>query len=455
MKIHFIAIGGSAMHNLALALHNKGYTVTGSDDEVFEPSRTRLQKAGILPEKQGWFPEKITEDLDAVILGMHARKDNPELLEAKNKGIRVYSYPEYLYEQTKNKKRVVIGGSHGKTTVTSMIMHVLNRQNIRFDFMVGAQLEGFDTMVQLTNEAEIAIFEGDEYLSSPMDRRPKFHLYHPHVALLTGVAWDHINVFPTWDEYVEQFQIFSQLIEAKGHLIYYRGDDVLRHIASTARADIKKMPYDTPQYLVSDGNMILKTEDGDVPLSVFGEHNLQNVEGARIVCNNLGISNKEFYASIGSFKGASKRLQLLAQSKDLKVYLDFAHSPSKLKATVDAVRLKHPDKILIACMELHTFSSLKKDFLPEYDGTMLKADKSFVYFNPQVVEHKKLEPITKEDIRSGFNSKNVEVYDDSDVLISDLENMTFKNHVLLLMSSGNFNGKDLKALAEALTNRND
>ncbi|MFB6341216.1 UDP-N-acetylmuramate--L-alanine ligase [Saccharicrinis sp. FJH62] len=455
MKIHFIAIGGSAMHNLALALHHKGYEVTGSDDEIFEPSKSRLKAAGILPEAWGWYPEKITKELDAIILGMHARKDNPELLEAQKKGIKVYSYPEYLYEQTKDKKRVVIGGSHGKTTITSMVMHVLRHQNINFDYMVGAQLEGFDTMVRLSHDAEIAVFEGDEYLSSPIDMRPKFHLYQPHIALLSGVAWDHINVFPTFDEYVMQFQTFVQLIEIRGELVYFEADEILKHIARQSRSDIRKTPYGTPKYKVINEVMNLETEYGPVPLNVFGEHNLQNIEGARNVCKALGVNDKDFYAAIESFMGASKRLQTLAKNDNLAVYLDFAHSPSKLKATVDAVKLKYPDKTVIACMELHTFSSLKKDFLPQYSGSMEKADEANVYFNPHVVEHKKLDPITKQDVANGFNGKNVTVYDHSDQLITNLKTKDLRNCVVLLMSSGNFDGVDLATFALELAEKYD
>lgn len=443
------------MHNLALALHHKGYEISGSDDEIFEPSKSRLAVAGLLPDSWGWFPNKITKYLDAVILGMHAREDNPELLKAREEGIRVYSYPEYLFEQTKDKKRVVIGGSHGKTSITSMVMHVLRDQQIQFDYMVGAQLEGFDTMVHLSHDSDIAVFEGDEYLSSPIDMRPKFHLYHPHIALLTGIAWDHINVFPTFDEYVMQFQTFVQLIEIKGELIYYYGDEILQHIAGKSRSDIKKRPYDTPNYVVENENMQLLTESGPVPLQVFGEHNLQNIEGARLVCQALGVADKSFYHAIQSFKGASKRLQTLAKNNDLTVYLDFAHSPSKLKATVDAVKLKHPDKTVIACMELHTFSSLKKDFLPQYAGSMEKADEAHVYFNPQVVAHKKLEAITKQDVAAGFEGKNLQVYDQSDELINYLQNKNLKDTVVLLMSSGNFNGVNLTTFAKELVEAND
>ncbi len=451
MKIHFIAIGGSAMHNLAIALHKKGFAVTGSDDEIFEPSKSRLQQYGILPEQWGWYPEKITPDIDAVILGMHARTDNPELLKAQELGLNIYSYPEYLYQQTKDKTRIVIGGSHGKTTTTSMVMHVLKSNNIDFDYMVGAQLEGFDTMVKLTKEAKYAVFEGDEYLSSPIDRRPKFHLYYPHIALLTGIAWDHINVFPTFENYVEQFRIFTDKIVENGSLIYFSEDEYLKQIVKEKSDNRKYISYNTPRYKVENNHTILLTEKGEVPLQIFGEHNLQNLMGAYYICKEIGLTDKQFYDAIATFSGAAKRLQLLAKNVNCSVFQDFAHSPSKLKATTDAVKKQFPNRQLIACMELHTFSSLKKEFLPQYKNTMQQADKAIVYFNPKTIAHKKLEPITAQQVADAFGGDNVTVYTDSDKVIADLLQNNFTNTNVLLMSSGNFSGVNLKELAEKIT----
>ncbi len=462
-KVHFIAIGGAAMHNLALAMHHKGYEVSGSDNEVFEPSRSRLAKYGLLPAEIGWFPEKITTGLDAVILGMHAKEDNPELLRAKELGIKIYSFPEYLYEQTQDKKRVVIGGSHGKTTITAMILFVLQKLGIKFDYMVGAQIEGFDTMVGLSDEAHIAVFEGDEYLTSPIDLRPKFHLYRPDVALLSGIAWDHINVFPTFDNYVEQFRTFASLIEPDGKLIYYQGDENLRDIAQNLRNDIEAIPYDTHPFVLRGGKTFLAPLNppsrGDLPdgknqaqavlplegelegaLSIFGEHNLQNLNGARLVCNQLGVSNEDFYKAIAEFSGAANRLQKIAGNEHSAVYKDFAHSPSKLKATVKAMKQQFPGRQLVACMELHTFSSLNKDFLPQYAGCMTDADIAFVYFNPQVVEHKNLEKFTKEQVQAAFGGANLRVFDDAELLQKELEKIDFHNKNLLIMTSGNFSG---------------
>lgn len=447
MNVHFIAIGGSAMHNLAIALHKKGYRVTGSDDEVFEPSKSRLSNYGLLPEREGWFPDTITPDLDAVILGMHARQDNPELLRAQELNLKIFSYPEYLFEQTKDKIRVVIGGSHGKTTITSMIMHVLNFNKIRFDYMVGAQLEGFDTMVSLSEDAEIAVFEGDEYLSSPIDLRPKFHLYFPDIALLSGIAWDHINVFPTFPFYVEQFQKFVDMIQPTGSLIYFEKDKNLQEIAAKSREDIQKLPYAAHDSMIEDGITYLLAPGRKVRLQVFGDHNLQNISGAQQVCCQLGITDDQFYSAIAQFKGASRRLEVLAQSNGCVVFNDFAHSPSKLKATTEAVKKQFPNRKLVACLELHTFSSLKKEFLPQYQNSMDAADLAIVYFNPHTIEHKKLEPITEQQVAEAFGSPGLKVYTDSDALFAFLKSQSWENANLLLMTSGNFSGKNLKVLA--------
>ncbi|MDP4826203.1 MAG: Mur ligase family protein [Flavobacteriales bacterium] len=440
MKVHFIAIGGSAMHNLALALHYKGYQVTGSDDEVFEPSKSRLKAEGLLPEKEGWFVENIHADLDAVILGMHAREDNPELIKAKEMGLPVYSYPEFLYQQTKDKKRLVIGGSHGKTTITSMVLHVLNKLNIHTDFMVGALLEGIPRSVVLENDTEIAVFEGDEYLSSPIDRRPKFHLYHPHVALISGIAWDHMNVFPTWENYLDQFAIFVDRIEPNGVLVYSQDDEHVVQIAKSARADIRTLPYTTPNHKIVAGKTILMTQNGDVELAIFGRHNLQNMEGARLVCAEIGVSETDFYKAIASFKGASRRLECVREEGSYVVYRDFAHAPSKLQATTAAVKEQFPDRKLLACMELHTFSSLNKAFLDHYAGTMNKADVAVVYFSPEVIAHKRLPAITVDEVKVAFGRTDLMVFTDVEALQNFIDQQEKEYLVQLMMSSGNFGG---------------
>ena len=448
MNVHFIAIGGSAMHNLAIALSRKGFKVTGSDDEIFEPSKGRLKKQGILPEAIGWDTSRITEDLDAVILGMHARADNPELHRAKELNLPIFSYPEYIYEQSKHKKRLVIGGSHGKTTITSMILHALHVLEIATDYMVGAQLEGYDCMVKLTEENEVIILEGDEYLSSPLDRRPKFHLYKPHVALISGIAWDHINVFPTFENYVEQFELFCDVIEDGGTLVYNQEDREVKKVAQNQN-HLTLKPYKTPNYEVNPNGTTLEWEGSQYELKIFGQHNLQNLIGAMRVCESLAISNDTFLKAMKSFTGAGKRLEKVAEKSHFVMYKDFAHSPSKLKATTKAVKEQFESNKLIACMELHTFSSLKKAFLPEYKNAMDDADKALVYFSPKVVEHKKLEPITKEDVKNAFGG-NVEVHTETEAVLDFIHKETTPESTLLMMSSGNFDGIDYDALADEL-----
>jgi UDP-N-acetylmuramate: L-alanyl-gamma-D-glutamyl-meso-diaminopimelate ligase len=450
MKIHLIAIGGSAMHNLALALHEKGYVITGSDDEIFEPSRTRLEKAGILPTQMGWFAEKITPDLDAIILGMHATDDNPELIKARKLGIKIYSYPEYLYEQTKDKKRVVIAGSHGKTTLTSMVMHVLKANNRDFDYMVGAIVEGFETMVRLTESAPVAIFEGDEYLSSTLDKRPKFHLYKPHIAVITGVAWDHVNVFPTFDIYKDQFVQFIELIEPNGCLYYYAGDSVLQEVVKKSKSRTCQIPYSSHNSQINDHNTYLITSTGLYKLNIFGDHNLQNISGAKHICNQLGITDVEFYKAITSFKGASKRQQVLKSKDNAGVYLDFAHAPSKVKATVSAFRNQYPERKLIACLELHSFSSLTAEFLTHYKGSLDEADIAMVYFNPDTVKHKRLPEVKPDQVREAFKNPKLEVYTETQAILDRVKAIKEENINFLFMSSGNFGGIDLVGLAKEI-----
>lgn len=443
MNIHFIAIGGSAMHNLAIALHTKGAKVTGSDDEIFEPSRSRLKNKGILPESIGWDTTKITKDLDAVILGMHAREDNPELLRAKELGLPVYSYPEYLYEQSKHKKRIVIGGSHGKTSITSMLLHVTQALNVNVDYMVGAQLEGYDCMVKLSDTAKYMILEGDEYLSSPIDRRPKFHLYQPNVALLSGIAWDHINVFKTFEEYVRQFEVFGDLITDT--LVYNEEDEEVRKIGERLSNTIQTTAYKTPEYEVTEFGTKLFWEGEAYELAIFGQHNLQNLIGAMYLATHIEIEPTQFFKAMQTFTGAGKRLQKVVENPDFVMYKDFAHSPSKLKATTSAVKEQYPERKLVACMELHTFSSLNKDFLPLYKNAMDAADIAIVYFNPKVVAHKKLPPLAIEEVQQNFGEK-VLVETETTELKRYLDSQDWKNSVLLMMSSGNFDGIDFDEL---------
>ncbi|MEN8858356.1 MAG: Mur ligase family protein [Flavobacteriaceae bacterium] len=444
MNIHFIAIGGSAMHNLAIALHNKGYQVTGSDDTIHDPSKSRLEKKGLLPEEFGWFPEKITNNLDAIILGMHAKQDNPELLKAQEMELKIYSYPEFLYEQSKDKTRVVIGGSHGKTTITSMILHVLNYHEREVDYMVGAQLDGFDTMVHLTKENEFIVLEGDEYLSSPIDMRPKFHLYKPNIALLSGIAWDHINVFPTFENYIEQFRIFTDSLINGGIMVYNEDDVTVKEVIENSENAIKKYPYVTPDHFIENGVTYIDTPDGDMPLEIFGDHNLQNLAGAKWICQHMGIDEDDFYEAIASFTGASKRLEKIAGNNQSVIFKDFAHSPSKVKATTDAVKKQYNEREVVACLELHTYSSLNAEFLEEYKGALDKADKAVVFYSPHAVKIKQLEEVTKEQIGKAFERDDLIIYTNPEDFKKFLFSQDIKNKAIILMSSGNYGGLDFE-----------
>lgn len=446
MRVHFIAIGGSVMHNLALALQQKEYIITGSDDVIYEPSKTRLGNAGLLPNELGWDPDRIHKDIDAVILGMHAKPDNPEFLQARRLGLKIYSYPEFLYEHSKNKTRVVIGGSHGKTTVTAMVLHVLQFHKKKVDYIVGAQLKGFENMVKLSDSADFIVLEGDEYLSSPVDRRPKFHLYKPNIALLTGIAWDHINVFPTFEKYLEQFSIFVDSIVKGGILVYNEEDEHLKKIVENSTNQIRKHPYKTPPYKISEGTTFLETPEGDMPVEIFGKHNLNNLAGAKWICQHMGIDEDDFYQAISSFSGASKRLEKFKETRDTIIFKDFAHSPSKVKATTSAVRDQYPEKKLIACVELHTFSSLNKSFLDQYKNSVDQADIPVVFYSPEAIKGKQMEPISPEEIKRAFGMENLRVFIDPFEFKEFLKKQDYKNVVLLLMSSGTYGGIDLEEI---------
>ena len=450
MRVHFIAIGGSAMHNLALALHHKGYEVSGSDDAIFEPSKSRLAKYDLLPPELGWFPEKIVTQLDAVILGMHAKPDNAELLKAQELGLKIYSYPEFLYEQSKEKTRVVIGGSHGKTTITSMILHVLHYHDREVDFMVGAQLPGFETMVHLTEENDFILLEGDEYLSSPIDRRPKFHLYKPNIALISGIAWDHVNVFPTYENYVGQFEIFADSISRGGILVYNEEDAEVKRIAEAATAPTRKHAYSTPEYSIEDGETLLETPEGPMPISVFGKHNLSNLAGAKWICQHMGIDEDDFYEAIASFEGAAKRLEKIGETASNIAFKDFAHSPSKVAATTKAVKNQFPDRKLFACLELHTYSSLNAEFIKGYKGALDAAEEAVVFYSPEAVAVKQLEVISKEQIEVAFDRDDLIIFTDAEAFKTYLKQQQFDNAVLLLMSSGNYGGLDFDTVQELL-----
>ncbi|MCP4802539.1 MAG: peptidoglycan synthetase [Bacteroidetes bacterium] len=450
MNVHFIAIGGAAMHNLAIALHNKGYQITGSDDTIFDPSKSRLHAKGLLPSSFGWYPEKISSNLDAIVLGMHAKSDNPELIKAQSLDLKIYSYPEFLFEQSKNKTRVVIGGSHGKTTITSMILHVMHYHGQDVDYMVGAQLKGFDVMVKLTDENDFIVLEGDEYLSSPIDRRPKFHLYKPNIALLSGIAWDHINVFPTYDNYVEQFKIFVDSIVEGGSINYNEEDAEVKQVVEASTNTIRKIAYKTPEYRVSNGSTLLETSEGLLPVEIFGKHNLNNLAGAKWICQHMGIDEDDFYEAIATFAGASKRLEKIAESDGCIVFKDFAHSPSKVEATTNAVKEQFQERLLVACLELHTYSSLNAEFLQQYKGALDAADIAVVFYSPNAVAIKKLKEVSHEQIKNAFNKNDLIIYNNPLLFQEYLFSMNFNDKTLLLMSSGDYGGLNFKDLKELI-----
>jgi len=432
------------MHNLAIALHQKGYEVSGSDDTIHDPSKSRLEKYGLLPKTFGWFPEKISNNLDVIILGMHAKIDNPELLKAQELGLKIYSYPEFLFEQSKDKTRVVIGGSHGKTTITSMILHVLNYHEREVDYMVGAQLDGFETMVHLTTDNEFIVLEGDEYLSSPIDMRPKFHLYKPNIALLSGIAWDHINVFPTFENYKEQFSIFTDSLTNGGSMVYNEEDENVVAVVENSTNHIKKYPYRTPDHFIDNGITYLETTSGDLPLEIFGKHNLQNLAGAKWICQHMGIDEDDFYEAIASFKGASKRLEKIAENNSTVIFKDFAHSPSKVSATTKAVKEQYSDRTVFACLELHTYSSLNTEFLEQYKGALDYADKAVVFFSPHAVKIKKLDEVSEAQIANAFQRDDLIIYTNPQEFKDFLFSQNLDKTALVLMSSGNYGGLDFE-----------
>ena len=434
------------MHQLAIALQSMGHTVTGSDDEIEDPAKSNLAAAGILPPQTGWFPEKITNRLDAIVLGMHAKADNPELLAAQKWGLPIMSFPEYIYEVSKHKTRVVVAGSHGKTTVTSMIMHILKHNGIDFDYMVGAKVAGFEGSVRLS-DAPLIILEGDEYPASAIEKKPKILFYHPNITVITGIAWDHINVFPTYDNYFSQFTGYLHGLEPQTRVVYNEEDAEVRRAVASTSEDIVKIAYQTPQWEYADGAFAIVTGIGKFPVSVFGRHNMQNIAAAMKACTELGIHWTKSLEAIASFTGAAKRLEQLYETPTLKVFRDFAHAPSKLKATLDAVREAFPEHFLLACFELHTYSSLNKDFMAQYSGSMDKADRAIVFYSHHALEIKGLPDVAAADVAAGFGNPGLTVTTESIQLVDYVTSAIRESGrptFLLLMTSGTFGGIDWK-----------
>jgi UDP-N-acetylmuramate: L-alanyl-gamma-D-glutamyl-meso-diaminopimelate ligase len=450
-KIHFIAIGGSVMHNLAIALKEAGHQISGSDDEIFEPSRSALSKHGLLPSKVGWFPDKITKDLDIVMLGMHASKDNPELIKAQSLGLKIYSFPEYIYEHSKDKQRVVIAGSHGKTTITAILIHVLTHCKRKFDYVIGARVRGIENTVKLTEDAPLIIIEGDEYLASALDPTPKFLRYQHHIGLISGISWDHYNVFPNEEDYVKQFDLFADQTPKGGILIYCEQDPLALMIGKKERVDVTQVTYKSHPHVSDNSSHFFLTEHKErFPIKLFGSHNFQNISGAKEVIKKIGITNQQFFEAMATFEGASGRLEIVKENSATTIYKDFAHAPSKVTATVKAVKEIHPSRDLVACVELHTFSSLNKKFLPQYKDSLKNAQVPVVYFNPEKLSAKKLDPISASDIQSAFGNQKITVFDDAEKLKKFLTEQTWKNKNLLMMSSGNFGGINFKEFSDKL-----
>ena len=449
MKIHFIAIGGSVMHSLAIALKDMGYEISGSDDGIYDPARGRLDAAGLLPDYEGWNPEKITKDLDAIILGMHAFEDNPELKRAQSLGVPIYSYPEFIVKHAEHKQRIVIAGSYGKTTVTAMIMHALESWGKKFDYLVGAQVEGFSNPVRLSEDAAVIVLEGDEYLASKLDPRPKFMLYVPHILVINGISWDHINVFPTEETYVDQFSQLLASLQKGTNVIYNAADKRLSQLVETHTQDDESMylqPFKRPGFKVKNGVWELKLGGKSQPMSLMGKHNMTNLLAAWEVCHLLGMETGDFLRVMKDFKGAELRMQKVHEDDNLVVIRDYAHAPDKVQATVSAVSDTYKGYNLIACAELHTFSSLNRDYLPLYQDSLKDADQALVFVNPNQFEKRRMDPLLASEIEQAFSHPKLTYLQSKDSLAKKIQGVKTGKDVILLMSSGNLQGLELSDL---------
>ena len=443
-KYHLIAVGGSVMHNVAIDLKDMGHIITGSDDEIYEPSRSRLQAKSLLPEEMGWHPEKIDVTLDAVILGKHARIDNPELKKAQELGIPIYSFPEFISKHSKAKRRVCIAGSHGKTSTTAMIMHVLRKMDMTFDYLVGAKLDGFEKMVKIS-DADVLICEGDEYPSSALDNRAKMLHYNADISVITGMAWDHVNIYKTYESYKDAFRRFLKSMPEHGVCFFDQSDEVLNHMMQNEIFDVKRISYDA---LEPNKKSVLEWEGNTYDLKVFGRHNMLNMNAARLVCAELGVSADEFFNAMSDFKGAAKRLELISENKPV-IYRDFAHAPSKCQATVEAVRSRYGQSKIKAILELHTFSSLDQKFIKNYKGTMNNADEAIVFYDEHALKMKKMPELEAAKVANSFDHAHIEVISDPKHLAKAIKNsQNDGTEVLLIMSSGSLAGIDLNQLLE-------
>ena len=451
MQLHFIAIGGSAMHSLALAMHRLGHRVTGSDDAIFDPSKTKLEQANLLPDTLGWHPEKLNNEIDVVVLGMHAKADNPELIMAQALGLKIQSYPEFLASMCKEKSTVVVAGSHGKTTITAMVLHVLNYHGVSTDFMIGAPVPAVTETLSISDENDFILLEGDEYLSSAIDSQPKFLWYKPEIALISGIAWDHVNVFPTFEDYISQFEKFIYSIVEGGVLFYNEEDKELKSLVENCSHPVKKIPYGTPEHTLDNGITYLNTSEGSLPLSVFGTHNLMNLAGARWISQLMGVDVSDFYEAIPSFTGAAKRMERLAKGKTAILFKDFAHAPSKVSASAKAVKSQFSRHKIKVCLELHTYSSLDATFIKQYKDSLTAADEAIVFYDPEALKIKNRAPIDPDAIKKAFNHSSIVVITEAKVLQKELFEQEYVNYVLVMMSSGNFGDLDWEKLKQVIT----
>jgi len=449
-SVHFIAIGGSVMHNLALALKKMGMRISGSDDEIYEPAAGKLKSGGI-EANIGWQPEKMDASIDLVVLGMHAKADNPELAKAKSLKLPIVSFPDFIRRWSANQQRIVIGGSHGKSSITALAMHVLNQLNKKFDYLIGAEVEGFSLTVSLS-DAPIIIIEGDEYLASKLDPVAKFLKYDHHIGLISGIAWDHKNVFPSFEDYTQQFEQFADKTPKAGSIIYNEKDLLAKKIGEKEREDVRKVPYGVHDAVIKNGVTYLKTKDyGEVKISVFGDHNLENIGAVLALVKLLGIEEKAFYQAVQTFTGAKKRLEIVKQQGNDKLFKDYAHSPSKLEATTTALKKQFADSKVVVAYELHTFSSLNKEFIKEYKNTLSKADEAFIFINPHNIKNSHTDDLTTTEIQEAFNNTELTLFTDKHKLVEAMKKAkTTEKNIFALLSSGNFDGLDIEEVSHKL-----
>lgn len=437
MRIHFIAIGGAIMHNLAIDLHKNGHTISGSDDQIFEPSFSKLKKYSLMPKNLGWNADFITDEIDLIILGMHAKEDNLELKKALELGLKIQSFPEFVASQITDKKRVAIAGSHGKTSTTAMLMHILKDNNFEFDYLVGSELPGYESMVKLSN-APLIVIEADEYLSSKLDQRPKFLWYKPQLSVITGIAWDHINVFPTFELYKKAFTDFIDSHQADSSIFFYQFDEELSKIINNST--YKCRPY-TELTAKNQGqySIVLDNNEEEYYFPFFGNHFLQNASAAIHLAMELGLNQKDIYKALESFPGSAKRLELVWANDQLFIYRDFAHSPSKVMATIKAFSRQFKDYQVFFVFEPHTFSSQQIDFIQHYNKCFEDLN-AYIFMDKKAFALKNKPMLSGPDIENAFGTNSI--LNSATELMKEIRKSSQKSKktVWVLMSSGNMGG---------------